>query len=124
MGYSKTERLEIGRKLYEGEITKQEAMVNYGLTKDTARNYMRYYRDANDLPPRDYMQGVLMAERPTATKSKRQYGLEDYEKMTRGELINELIEARINEARLKKGYIVKGDGPEKEFIRVDSKNTK
>ena len=47
--------------------------------------------------------------------------LEDMEAMTKEELIEELIKARIAEARLKKGYEVKGDGS---VIRYVSKNTK
>ena len=44
--------------------------------------------------------------------------------MTKEELIRELVKARITEARLKKGYEVKGDGAEKVFMPIDSKNTK
>ena len=41
--------------------------------------------------------------------------------MTKEELIQALVKARIAEARLKKGYEVKGDGS---IIRYSSKNTK
>ena len=41
--------------------------------------------------------------------------------MSKDELLQELIKARIAEARLKKGYEVKGDGS---VIRYSSKNTK
>ena len=41
--------------------------------------------------------------------------------MSKEELIQELIKARITEARLKKGDEVKGDGT---VILYDSKNTK
>ena len=44
--------------------------------------------------------------------------------MTKEELILELVKARIAEARLKKGYEVRGAGADKEFIRLDNKNTK
>ena len=44
--------------------------------------------------------------------------------MTKEELIQELVRSRIREARLKKGYEVKGDGPEKVFIPLSNKNTK
>lgn len=39
----------------------------------------------------------------------------EYESMTREELIQELVLAKINEARAKKGYEVKGVGAEKEY---------
>ena len=122
MKYTRMERLEIGRRLYENEISKAEAMIEYEITDDCARNYMRYYRDINNLPPKDQYAGQMVCVGKKRTQ--RLNGLEDYEKMTKGELINELIEARINEARLKKGYLVKGVGREKEYILLDSKNTK
>ena len=40
------------------------------------------------------------------------------------ELINELIIAKANELRAKKGYEVKGAGAQKEFVPLDNKNTK
>ena len=40
------------------------------------------------------------------------------------DVIEELMKARVREARLKKGYRVKGDGADKEFFLLDSKNTK
>ena len=40
------------------------------------------------------------------------------------ELIGEIIKARINEARAKKGYLVKGDGAEKVFEPIGNRNTK
>ena len=56
------------------------------------------------------------------TKEERlDTGLEDYEAMSKEELIHELVLARIKEARLKKGYEVKGDGT---VILYGSKNTK
>ena len=50
--------------------------------------------------------------------------LEDYEAMSKEELIQELVRAKIIEARLKKGYEVKGAGAQKEFAPLDSKSTK
>ena len=44
--------------------------------------------------------------------------------MTKEELIREIVRSKIREARLKKGYEVKGDGAEKVFIPLSSKNTK
>lgn len=50
--------------------------------------------------------------------------LKEYESMSKEELIDALVMARINEARLKKGYAVKGSGVEKEYLPIDSGNTK
>ena len=46
---------------------------------------------------------------------------DDYQSMTKEELIRELLKARIAEARLKKGYAVEGDGT---VILYGNKNTK
>ena len=48
----------------------------------------------------------------------------EYEAMSKEELIQELVRAKIVEARLKKGYEVKGAGAQKEFAPLDSKSTK
>ena len=42
--------------------------------------------------------------------------------MPKEDPIDALAMARINEARLKKGYPVKGSGVEKEYLLIDSGN--
>ena len=120
MKYTKEERLDIGRRIYDGEITRYQAAEEYGVGEQTARSYMRLYRDANQLPPRHNTRNSLIA----LSSSSKPAGIEEFEAMTKEELIQELVKARITETRLKKGYMVKGDGPDKEYILLDSKNTK
>jgi len=115
--YTKEERLDIGRRIYTGEMSRYEASEKYDININTARDYMRLYRDTNDLPakrgtPKNYAAGQ------TATSAA---SLEELESMSKEELIRELIKARINEARLKKGYEVKGDGT---VILYGKENTK
>lgn len=50
--YTKEQQLEIGRRIYISEITKGEAATIYDIGLSTARDYMRLYRDANNLPPK------------------------------------------------------------------------
>ena len=45
MKYTVEERLEIGRRIYEDEISKIEASKEYDIGVDTARDYMRLYRE-------------------------------------------------------------------------------
>ena len=116
MQYTKEERMEIGRRIYDGEISRYEAAEEYGVSDQTARSYMRMYRDANHLPPK---RGTVAVAAPSFKKAPA--GLEELESMSKEELIQELIKARITEARLKKGYEVKGDGT---VILYGSKNTK
>lgn len=123
MKYSKEERLAIGKRIYEGEFTRDEAAVKYGIDPSTARDYMRFYRDYNGLPPKKSQHKQLATVTRVVTESKTT-SLEEYEAMSKDELIREIIAAKINEARAKKGYEVKGVGPQKKFIPLDSKNTK
>lgn len=121
MKYTKKERMDIGRRIYEGEITRYQAAEEYDISNETARTYMRSYRDANQLPPPRHETVRSHITRPFSTEP---LGIEEFTAMTKEELIQELVKARITEARLKKGYMVKGDGPNKEYILLNSKNTK
>ena len=116
MKYTKEERLNIGQRIYDGELSRYEAAEQYGIGEQTARNYMRMYRDSNHLPPKRGRRSLSVPSFKTAPA-----GMEDLESMTKEQLIQELVKARITEARLKKGYEVKGDGT---VILYGSKNTK
>ena len=126
MKYTKAERLEIGRRIYEGEIGRYQAAVEYGIHEHTARTYMRLYRDTNKLQAKHASTSIRkhrLAEAETDPTSVDP-DLEAYASMTKEELIREIVRSKIREARLKKGYEVKGDGAEKVFIPLGSKNTK
>jgi transposase len=123
MKYTKKERLDIGKRVYDGEINKYQAAAEYDISEQTARNYMRQYRFANGLPAKEPGARIQREDSPPKLATEDP-GLEEYESMTKEELIQELIRSRIREARLKKGYEVKGDGPEKVFIPLSNKNTK
>ncbi len=122
MKYTKEQRLDIGKRIYDGELSRYEAAEEYGISDQTARDYMRQYRDINDLPPKHGKQHTYGLARAKSMPAPE--GIEDYESMTKEELIDALIMARINEARLKKGYMVEGVGAEKKYIRFVKKNTK
>lgn len=106
MKFTKEERLDIGRQIYDGELTRYQAAEQYGISNQTARDYMRQYRDENHLPPKRAAKTTIHA--PSFRNAP--VGMEDLESMTKEQLIQELVKARITEARLKKGYEVKGDG--------------
>ncbi len=44
MGYSREERLDIGKQIYNNEISRSEAAKKYSISEGTARDYMRLYR--------------------------------------------------------------------------------
>lgn len=122
MKYTLEQRLDIGRRIYEGEITRFQAAQEYDINDNTARNYMWLYRDTNNLPPKKggEKNSTAKAKSSPAIEVKRP-NLEEYESMTKEELIQALVQARITETRLKKGYEVKGDGS---VIHYSSKNTR
>lgn len=44
MKYLKEQRLDIGQRIYDGEITRFDAAGKYDISDLTARDYMRLYR--------------------------------------------------------------------------------
>ena len=119
MNFTKEERMQIGREIYTHEITISEATEKYGVNWYTARSYMRQYRDLNNLPPMSDGQEELKA---INKNKKKKY--EDLVSMSKDQLINEVIKARVEAERAKKGYLVKGVGREKEFATTFKKNMK
>lgn len=125
MKFTKEERLEVGRKIHESGLSNLKAAKVFGISEESARRYRLQYKAANNiehitskarkndgdvLPALNYME-------PVSTH-------EDYAAMSKEELIEELMKSKVREARLKKGYIVKGVGVNKEYIPLDSKNIK
>lgn len=98
MKYTKEEKLNIGRRIYEGELTRYQAAEEYDIGENTARSYMRMYRDLNQLPPKE--KGLSTSKSPSLHPSPQ--NLEAYQAMTKEELIQALVKARIAEAWLKK----------------------
>ena len=119
MKYTKEERLHIGREIYTHELTMGQAAEKYQISQYTARDYMRFYRDSNNLGPMDdYGEEFKIIQK----KKKDKYG--DLDNLTREELIDEVIKARVEAERTKKGYSVKGGGQEKEFMNISETNSK
>ena len=119
MGYNKEERLAIGKQLYTGEISLSEAMKKYDICRSSAKSFVTQYKRANEIPIRKH----TVTSHPK-TKASSNTDLERYQSMSKEELINELIKAKANELRAKKGYEVKGVGANKEFIPLNNKNSK
>lgn len=118
------ERLEIGRQIYSHQLTVNEAAVKYDINYYTARDYMRYYRDKNNLPAMNSLYAKSQATASTEHKPKKYVKYDDLENLSKEELIDEVIKARVEAERTKKGYKVKGDGQEKEFINLNNTNSK
>ena len=117
MKYTKEQSLNIGRLIYTGEISKHEAMDKYDIKRSTAELYVTEYKRANGIPVKNHLSS-------SPRKAVVDADLEMYQSMSKEELIQELILAKANELRAKKGYEVKGVGQNKEFISLNNKNSK
>lgn len=117
MKFTKDERLEIGRRMYNKEISYRDAMEQYNISETCAHKYMTDYKRSQGIP-------VVSHNVSTPSIQHISSDMETYLSMSKEELINELIKAKANELRAKKGYEVKGVGANKEFIPLNNKSLK
>ena len=121
---SKEQRIVIGKEIVDGLISAINAAEKYGISRATAQKYATDYRRANGLPVKSHRSRKIESPMITLKNNASSFDLEDYQSMSKEQLIEELIKAKINEARAKKGYEVKGVGQNKEFISLNNKNSK
>ena len=122
MKYTKEERIDIGRQVYTQELNHKEAEKKYGIVKSGIDRYIQDYKIANGIPIERKSDGHVSPV--PGNKATQPFDIEAYKAMSKEELINELILAKVNEARAKKGYEVKGDGASKEYISLNNRNSK
>lgn len=95
MWYTGNEKLDIGRRVYAHEISKEEACKEYNISITTVVNYVKLYLNAHNIPAIPEVMNTKGVEIP------------NYQEMTKNELITELMKKDIEIARTKKGYNVK-----------------
>ena len=131
MKYSKEQRIDIGRQVYTHELSRLEASQKYEVSDSSLDVYVSLYKLVSGIQT----QNTRVAIRNKTDKTDKNepkpredtsetWDIETYRAMSKEELINELIRAKVNEARAKKGYEVRGDGANKEFISLSRKNSK
>ena len=129
--YSKEQRIDIGRQVYTHELSRLEASRKYEVSNSSLDVYVSMYKLSSGIQTQNAR--VTISNKTDKTDKKDQkpkeetsgaWDIESYRAMSKEELINELIRAKVNEARAKKGYEVKGDGANKEFISLSRKNSK
>lgn len=91
---------DIAKRVYDGELTVEEAAVKYDLNPSSVKGYLRLYRAETGLPPRTRTKKAGKVTQSIETP--KDSSLKEYESMSKEELIDALVMARINEARLKK----------------------
>ena len=126
MRYTDKERIEIGRDVYTSGMSCAEAMTKYGISHGSIERYVAMYKEANGIKGTRPLssKNPVPGQSHSVRKKTSDYDVEAYMSMSKEELIDELIRAKVNEARAKKGYEVKGVGSSKAFISLNNKNTK
>ena len=98
MKYTKEQRLDIGRRIYDGEIDCHQAAEQDDINHYTARDYMRMYRDTNQLPCKTNTKlNTNFIATPSTPNNKA--NIQEYQDMSKEDLIKALIQARITEWR-------------------------
>lgn len=117
--------LDIGRRFASGEISVKEAMELLG----RKRNNVYYWKN-------EYLKSIGVVAKPKAHQPKgtspkdikdevaNEDEISRLSSLSKEELIDEVIKAKVGEARAKKGYEVKGGGENKEYVILNNKNTK
>lgn len=122
MKYTKEERLAIGQEIYTQALSIAEAKEKYEIGQSTAEKYLTDYKRENGIPLHNQSPSQQNAKKTAA--SIPTLDMDAYMTMSKEELIDELIRAKVNEARAKKGYEVKGVGVNKEYSSINNKNSK
>ncbi len=99
MKYTKEERLNIGRRIYEGELTLAAAAITYDINLYTARDYFRLYKASKNIV-------VTEGYRSGGRQQRAAAGGEDekksYEQMSRQELVDEIVRLKSETTRTKR----------------------
>ena len=125
MKYTPNERLNIGRQVVTHELTRKEAMLQYQIGSTCIDRYIQLYKKSVGIPIKKAVHSSNdTSSARSVTKKTTSMDIDAYMAMSKEELIDELIKAKANELRSKKGYEVKGVGANKEYISLNNKNTK
>lgn len=112
--WSKEEKLRIVKRIINRENSLSIISKEEGINPGQAHLWMKKYIDLGE-------QGLINKKKPGSPYN----GLNLKKNRTDiEELQYELMKLRIENERLKKGYLVKGVGPEKQFIDLSNKNMK
>ena len=123
MSFTKEQRLDIGRRVYNQELSHTEASIQYGIALTSVNRYVHDYKVSIGVSTEQRISGKNKAS-SVKQPDTSSIDIEAYRAMSKDELIDELIRAKVNEARAKKGYEVKGVGAGKEYISLSSRNLK
>ena len=103
-------------------MTVEQVMKEYGMSKSGVYRWLE--KPITPEKPKTYTPSPKKKKAIEFIKKEDEIDIETYRNMTKEELIDELILAKANELRAKKGYEVRGVGANKEFIFLNNENSK
>ena len=119
MHNTRSENLDIAKRFVNGELTTQEAQSMLGVTRNGIYYWAKEYRRSiGETVPKKPRNATIRKEVADTDELNRLSSL------SKEQLIDEVIMAKVGEARAKKGYEVKGGGANREYVSLSSKNTK
>lgn len=122
MHNTREESLDIGRRFANGELTVKQAMELLGCGRNSVYYWKNEYKRSigdTSVSPKQYQPGQTIKDE-VANEDE----ISRLSSLSKEELIDEVIKAKVGEARAKKGYEVKGGGANKEYVILSNKNTK
>ena len=122
MKVPREERLVLIEKIKSGEITVKQVMKEYGMSQSAVYAWLE--KPISSKKPKTYTPSPNKKRAVELIKKEEEIDISVYQNMTKDELIDELILAKANELRAKKGYEVRGVGANKEFIFLNNENSK
>lgn len=122
MKVPKEEKLILVEKLKSGEMNIHQVMKEYGVSRSCVYTWL--LKSLLPEKPKVYKPSPNKKKVVELVKKEDEIDISVYQNMTKDELIDELILAKANELRAKKGYEVRGVGANKEFIFLNNKNSK
>ena len=122
MKVPKEEKLILVEKLKSGEMNIHQVMKEYGVSRSCVYTWLQ--KSLLPEKPKVYKPSPNKKKVVELVKKEDEIDISVYQNMTKDELIDELILAKANELRAKKGYEVRGVGANKEFIFLNNKYSK
>ena len=116
MAADKTLRNDIAKDIHENGLSFAKAGKKYGIPTSTARYYYTSYIKENGLKSKKKDEVIVRVEKDINIDALRE--------LSKDQLIDEIIKAKVEAERLKKGYMVKGGGQEKEFISLKKQSSR
>ena len=106
-------KLKVVEDYQNNHLSLRETARKYGIDNERVRDWCKLYNEGILKEGRIHIRGNKFAALHTSKKLTKEQRLE-----------LENLKLRIENERLKKGYLVKGGGANKEYVSISEKNTK